>query len=344
MKRLIILLLFLSACGENEEPTASSDWLIPVAQVFDGGPGKDGIPSVDSPMFSTVQEIEDAGDLGDNELVIGIKKGGGAKAYPHQILDWHEIINDELSDWKVALTYCPLTGTGVAWNRTLNGNETTFGVSGKLYNTNLMPYDRATDSYWSQLRLDCVTGDLVNTKISTFQIIETTWGTWKKAFPNSDIMNRDTGFTRFYGSYPYGDYRTNHDNIIFPVSNLDERLPAKERVLGVIGEIETKVYSIELFETERIITDKFEGKDLIIIGSKEDNFVLGYEDPNLNGLEFVKGELPVIAEDEDGNRVDMFGEIVDGPRKGEDLVPLNAFMGFYFAFGTFYEDLEIYED
>lgn len=349
MKILLIILLVFSAYACSENPSVdgsdpSVDWLIPSDEVLDGGPGKDGIPSVDDPKFSTVQEIDAAGDLGDGSLIIGIVKGGGAKAYPHQILDWHEIVNDELGDWNVAMTYCPLTGTGVAWDRDINNTTTTFGVSGKLYNTNLMPYDRETDSYWSQMRLDCVNGDLINTEISTFHILETSWATWKKAYPNSDIMNRETGFTRFYGSYPYGDYITNDDNIIFPVSNLDERLPAKERVLGVIGETNSKVYSVELFETDRIITDNYDGKDLIIIGSKTDNYVLGFEDPNLNGLEFVADQLPVVAEDQDGNRIDMFGEFVDGPDKGDNLVPLNAYMGYFFAFGTFDEELEIYED
>lgn len=346
MKKLLFALLVLSACGENNETggVVSDEWLIPSGQVLDGGPGKDGIPSVDNPKFSTVQEIEDAGDLGDESLIIGIKKGGGAKAYPHQILDWHEIVNDELADWNVALTYCPLTGTGIAWDRDINGTTTTFGVSGKLYNTNLIPYDRATDSYWSQLRLDCVNGELLNTEISTFQIVETTWGTWKKAYPNSDIMNRETGFTRFYGSFPYGDYVTNHNNIIFPVSNLDERLPAKERVLGVLGDSQNKVYSLEQFETPRVVSDDFDGKQVIVIGSKEDNFVLAFDDPNLEGLEYVADQLPVVAQDVDGNKIDMFGRVVEGPESGLQLEPLNSFMGYFFAFGAFYEDIEIYED
>ncbi len=349
MKKLFIFLavLSISACGNNDDLSNADpeDWAISPSQVFDGGPGKDGIPSVDSPHFSSIAGIEAEGFLTDNDLVIGVFRNGIAgKAYPHPILDWHEIVNDNIGDLNYALTYCPLTGTGVSWNRDINGSTTTFGVSGKLYNTNLMPYDRETDSYWSQLRLDCVNGDLLNQKIETTQILETTWATWKKAFPDAVVMNTDTGFDRNYTAYPYGDYRTNHSNIIFPVSNLDERLPAKERVLGVLGESIQKVYSIELFENDRIIFDEVDGVSNIVIGSKADNFILAFEDPGLNNLQFVSDQLPIVASDEDGNVINMGGKIIEGPNQGQSLVPLNSFMGYFFAFGTFYEDMEVYEE
>ena len=155
------------------------------------------------------------------------------------------IVNDNIGDNNFAITYCPLTGTAVGWNRQVGNRLTTFGVSGKLYNTNLMPYDRESDSYWSQLRLDCVNGSLVGSTINTVPIVETSWQTWRSSYPNSLLMNTNTGFSRNYGNFPYGDYKTNHNNIIFPVNNFDRRLPAKERVLTVITEEESRAYSIE---------------------------------------------------------------------------------------------------
>ena len=170
---LLLAALFFSASCAKEQ-IADTDWSIPTDDVRDGGPGKDGIPSVDNPQFSTAGE---ASYLSDNDLVIGMVNGTQVKAYPHPILDWHEIVNDELDGIAVAMTYCPLTGSGIAWDCELDGERTTFGVSGLLFESNLIPYDRKTNSNWSQMRLDCVNGPLQGQKINTFPIIETTWGT-----------------------------------------------------------------------------------------------------------------------------------------------------------------------
>ena len=338
----------LLSCGSSETPSnqqpsenTSGEWLIPSEEVFDGGPGKDGIPSVDAPKFSDVDDVD---FLDDNDLVIGIAHNGEVKAYPHPILDWHEIVNDEMDDIAFGLTYCPLTGTGIAWDRVLNGSKTTFGVSGKLYNTNLIPYDRATDSYWSQMRMDCVNGELAGQEIATFPIFETSWATWKKAYPDSKVLTTDTGFSRNYDEYPYGDYRTNDTRLIFPVSFVDDRLPAKERVLGLVSGVTKRAYSIELFEENRIIQDQIDGVDILVIGSNSDNYVVAFENQNLSNISHSSDQLPVIAEDDLGNKITLSGEIVEGPLAGSRLKPVDSFMGFFFSFGAFYEGIEIFED
>ena len=134
-----------------------TDWSIPIAEVLDGGPGKDGIPALENPVFISA---ENTTVLQDADLVLGFKNGDDVRAYPRIILDWHEIINDNIGDVSLAVTYCPLTGTGIGWDRNIDGNETTFGVSGLLYNTNLIPYDRATGSNWSQILNASVNGSL----------------------------------------------------------------------------------------------------------------------------------------------------------------------------------------
>lgn len=336
---LVILLLF--GCGNDDDRTngPASDWLIPSDEVLDGGPGKDGIPSVDNPQFDNATDVT---FLNDNDLVVGIIHDGIAKAYPHPILDWHEIVNDNLSGISYALTYCPLTGTGIAWNRNVNGTITTFGVSGKLYNTNLMPYDRATDSYWSQIRLDCVNGENIGTATNTFPVIETTWATWKAAYPNSSVMNLETGFSRNYSNYPYGDYRTNHNNLIFPVSPIDDRLPAKERALLVISNNTQKVYSIELFGDGRVIEDNIDGIDIVVIGSKTDNYIVALEKVELSNLTFTADQLPVVATDQNGNKVTLDGSIMEGPLQNTQVKTMNSFIGYYFSLAAFYA-VEIYE-
>jgi hypothetical protein len=172
--------LLMAACGVSDDnislpntppggnnPGSSNEWSIPREQVLDGGPGKDGIPSIDQPQFTSASAV---GFLDPDDLVLGIKVGEEVRAYPHPILDWHEIVNDQVADRFVAITYCPLTGTGVAWNRELDGAVTTFGVSGLLYNSNMIPYDRESDSNWSQILLESVNGQRLGQSIETFQL------------------------------------------------------------------------------------------------------------------------------------------------------------------------------
>ena len=156
---VFIASIILSGCKEeesfgnsNKRPSSNSlqnEWLIPEGLVRDGGPGKDGIPAISDPKFTQASAVD---YLKDEDLVIGLKYNEEIKVYPHIILDWHEIVNDEIDEFAFALTYCPLTGTAINWNRKLNGITTTFGVSGLLYNSNLIPYDRETDSNWSQMQ------------------------------------------------------------------------------------------------------------------------------------------------------------------------------------------------
>ncbi len=334
---LFLIAFICFSCGDDR--TENQDWNIPSNEVFDGGPGKDGIPSVDDPQFTSATEIS---FLTDDELVVGVFHNGIAKAYPHIILDWHEIVNDEIEDLKYALTYCPLTGTAINWNRTINGQETEFGVSGKLYNTNLIPYDRLTDSYWTQIGLECVNGDLIGREIETHQVVETEWGTWKESYPNSLVMNLSTGFSRSYGNYPYGDYITNNDRFLFPVEPLDERLPSKERVLGVIEPNFEKAYSINLFDTERVLVENYDQGEFFVIGSKEDNYILAYENNlGLQDVVFKQSSLPIVAEDAAGNQIGMDGSILSGPMAGAQLNPLNSFIGYWFSLGAFYPEIEI---
>lgn len=225
-------------------PYLSGDWLVPPNQVLSGGPGKDGIPALKNPEFLNPVE---ATYLNDEDLILGLVMGTEARAYPHRILDWHEIINDEIQGKKIVVTYCPLTGTGIAWNQDQNGTPSTFGVSGLLYNSNLLPYDRETDSYWSQMRLDCIKGSRKGERIETFQLIETTWKTWKNAYPNTRVVSSKTGYSRNYGRYPYGSYKTDA-SIYFPVAIKDNRLHAKEVVHGIIVNDKAVIYRFENFQ------------------------------------------------------------------------------------------------
>ncbi len=330
--------------GTNQ-PSNEVTWLIPTNEIYDGGVGKDGIPSIDDPNFvpaSTAHFVE------DDDLVVGIKFGNQIKAYPHFILDWHEIVNDELMDLKLALTYCPLTGTAIGWNRTIEGEETTFGVSGFLHNSNLMPYDRETNSLWSQMRLDCINGERIRTVIETVQIVETTWETWRTMFPDSEVLSTDTGYGRDYSSYPYGNYKES-SAIFFPVNSESSRLHNKMRALGVLVENAIKIYPIDRFATDepRVINDQLHGKNIVVIGHEKDNFMVAF-DKVLDGklLEFspIDGlkDGGLIMEDDEGNQWNIFGEAVAGPREGQMLNQVTHYIGFWFAWEAFFPDSPVF--
>lgn len=348
----IILLTSCSDASNDTIPTpgggtpGTNDWLIPQDQVFDGGPGKDGIPSIDNPKFSNASEID---FLSDEDLVIGVKVGEDIRAYPHPILDWHEIVNDKIGGLPLAVTYCPLTGTAIGWKREVKGQETTFGVSGLLYNTNLIPYDRNTDSRWSQMLLKSVNGNLSGTEIETYPLIETTWKTWKQLFPNSKVLNTNTGFSRSYGVYPYGNYRTNNNFLIFPVTPEDKRLPQKDRGLGIIVENKAKFYPLNKFNSGSVSVeeDQFQGLDLVVVGSAEQNFIMAFDRrlPDGKILQFQainQTGQAVVMKDDEGNEWNVFGEAVAGLRKGTQLKAVEGYIGYWFAWGAFYPNLEIF--
>jgi len=236
-----------------------------------------------------------------------------------------------------------LTGTGINWNANIGGTETTFGVSGLLYNSNLIPYDRKTDSNWSQMRLDCVNGELQGSQTSTLPALETTWGTIKN-LPNLSVMSTETGFQRNYNAYPYGDYRTNDNNIIFPVSNSDDRRGAKDRVLGVVEGGKVKTYSFESFAgaENKLVKDFFSGQELLVVGNQDKNFITAFYAESGREYEIVSNDFPSILSDNQGNTYDIFGKAVSGPESGQRLEQAPSFIGYWFAFAAFYPDLDLY--
>lgn len=346
---IVITSLFFSCNNDidsnlDENQQSFTEWSIPIGEVLDGGPGKDGIPALINPNTTLVSET-DSEFLEDSDLVIGFKNGDEIIAYPHTILDWHEIINDNVGDVSVAVTYCPLTGTGIGWNRIMNETETSFGVSGLLYNTNLIPYDRATDSNWSQILNESVNGELIGEKIDLITLFETNWGTWKKLFPNSKIVNEDTGFSRSYGNSPYGNYNEDNNRFLFPVSIKDSRLPSKERVHTIIDGDLAKTYRFTDFVRDHIIVDVFEDQHYLIIGN--DDFIVSFllDDEEMNSLTFTynDNETEVLFNDSNGNEWNVFGEAVSGPRKGQFLEQSSSFMAYWFSIPAFYTT-EIYEN
>jgi hypothetical protein len=359
MKKLYlytIALLMISSCSKSDSidsggsivgiPNKNSEWLIPRNEVHDGGPGKDGIPALENPDMIPISDAVDY--ILDDDLVLGIVQGNSAKAYAMHILDWHEIINDKIGNKNIAITYCPLTGTGLGWDRTINGVTSTFGVSGLIYNSNLIPYDRLTNSNWSQMLSKSVNGIKSGNNIQTYNLFETTLATWRAMFPDSQINTENTGHQRDYQSYPYGHYPFIDDMFLFPVSHLDDRIPNKEKVLGIIINEKSKAYRFENFGNGiSVLEDQFQNTELLIAGSTDHQFMVVFNS-NLSGtmLSFttLQNSFPAIVIDNEGTTWDAFGRGVDGPRKGMQLDSPMQYMGYWFAWASFFPQIEIYSN
>lgn len=327
--------------GTNN-PTIVRGLSVERAKIADGGPGTDGIPAVERPVFS--QNFSAQG-LASNQLVVGVKIGDEIRAYPHTILDWHEIINDQFviegKTKRVTLSYCPLTGSAVLWEGFAGSADKTFGTSGFLYNSNLVLYDRETRSLWSQMLEQSIGGPSILAIPDKLQVIETTWGTWLEMYPQTTVMTTQTGFTRSYGVYPYGSFRSDN-SLVFSVDNLaDDRLHRKERVVGLAVGSSRKVYPISSFSSGvSVVNDRVGEMDVIAVGSSGQNFgaVFNRELEDCTVLDFssVENQLPIVMIDNEGTEWDIFGSAVNGPRAGTQLQKTNSFIAYWFAWTAFF--------
>ena len=205
-------------------------YVVDPALIVGGGPPKDGIPSIDRPRFVSVAEAD--AWITDDELVLALVYEDVVRVYPLQILVWHEIVNDTIAGDPILITYCPLCGSGIAYRRTLDGEAVEFGTSGKLYNSNLVMYDRKTDTYWSQIDGLAIVGELAGRTLEAISIDTVVWRDWRLAYPDSEVLSQETGFFRRYGVDPYGSYYED-SFLIFPVEERDDRVHPKTVVFGI---------------------------------------------------------------------------------------------------------------
>ncbi len=231
---------------------------VPQDEIHSGGPPKDGIPALTDPA---VVAAEDATFLQPGDLVLGVVIDGQARAYPIRILNWHEVVNDELADLPIVVTYCPLCGTGMVFRATDQGERVLFGVSGLLYNSDVLLYDRATDSLWSQLKMEAVTGERLGDRLEWLPVQHTTWETWRDRHPATEVLSLQTGYTRDYGRDPYRGYAAESE-LLFPVAHRDARLPTKAWVLGLLINGQAKAYPVDRLARERIVEDTVAGESI----------------------------------------------------------------------------------
>lgn len=225
-----------------------------------GVPPKDGIPSIDNPKFVSVTEA--SAFLNDREPGIAFAQGTTHRFYPFQILVWHEIVNDTIKGRRVLVTYCPLCMSAIVFDPVVQGERVEFGTSGKLWNSNLVTYDRKTDSLWSQISGEAIVDEMTGTKLTVLASDRMLFGEWKQAHPDGEVLSRDTGAERFYGQDPYGDYYTSSE-MFFPVNKDDDRMQKKDFVLGIVIDGKAKAYWTEAIKQKGEIEDTFAGKTIV---------------------------------------------------------------------------------
>ena len=229
-----------SGVGDKPNGFDISNASIPKRKILSGGPGRDGIPSLDVPDFIPVSEAK---FLRATDPVVGFVWEDEAKAYPLKILVWHEIVNDVVGGRPIMMTYCPLCGTSMAFDRRIDGAETTFGVSGLLFESDVLMYDRETDSLWSQLKMEAVAGKRRGTRLQWLPSEQMTWQAWRERYPNSLVLSTAQGLGKNYRRKAYSGYE-NIDETYFPVTLYREDLPNKEWVVGVLVGDSAKAYPV----------------------------------------------------------------------------------------------------
>lgn len=239
-----------------------SNTSIPVDQILSGGPPRDGIPSIDHPEFKGVDRYR---EFSNQSEVLGVFYNNVAKAYPINIMDWHEIVNDDFNGKPVVVTYCPLCGSGIAFGALVNGEPSEFGVSGLLYNSDVLLYDRKTNSLWSQILARAVSGPMKDSELEIVSTHRMSLGTWKELHPKSLILTTNTGYKRNYSQGPYSSY-DQENRTYFPLSHEDDTFHKKEWVYGMELNGEYKAYPVKILKKNKsgMVKDSLGGKSLTV--------------------------------------------------------------------------------
>jgi hypothetical protein len=336
-----------SESGRLDEPLVDPD------DIISGGPPPDGIPPIDDPKFLAP---EDATFLADREPVLAVEIDGDAKAYPLQIMTWHEIVNDEIAGVPVAVTYCPLCNTGIAFERpTIDGELLDFGTSGKVYNANL-------GTYWAQATGQALVGPYSGEQLEFVPARILSFGDWRDEHPDGLVLSLDTGHERPYGENPYVGLDTSERPFLF-AGDLDERLPATSRVLGIAraGDIVAFPYesvAADAVDGWAVVTEQVAGDPVVvfwkagtysaldterIVSGRDVGAIAAYR-PEADGrpLTFEVGRAGIV--DRETESVwSILGRAVSGPLEGEQLVPELAIDSFWFDWAAFHPETRIWE-
>jgi hypothetical protein len=323
-----------------------ADCFVPRTGLVSGGPGRDGIPALTNPVVVSASEAD--AFLAPGALVLGVVENGEARAYPHNVLWWHEIINDELGGVPIVVTYCPLTGSGMVQDPRIGGQALNFGVSGLLFQNNLVMFDRATDSLWSQMRVEGICGSFSGTVPTLRPVAQSTWAAWRAWHPDTLVVSTNTGFNRNYGVYPYGEYdQVGNDSILFPQSYIDRRRPLKELALGLVENGVEKAYPYGALGERSTVNDQIGGRPVVVVSDAGAQMALAFD--RRTGGETLTFEVAEttgfpfhIRDVETGSRWTLDGLAVDGPLAGSTIEQVATYSAMWFAWAAFNPQTELF--
>ncbi|MGI8726871.1 MAG: DUF3179 domain-containing protein [Solirubrobacterales bacterium] len=345
------------AGAEAEFSTDFSTHSVPLDEFLSGGPPKDGIPAIDDPKLVSISEADEF--LSATEPVAVLEVDGEARAYPIQILVWHEIVNDSLAGEPVAVTYCPLCNSTVAFSREVDGRVLDFGTTGRLRKSDLVMYDRQTESWWQQLTAEAVVGELTGAGLEVLPSQILPWEEVKRTYRDAEVLSRDTGFDRDYGANPYTGYDDPDSEPFALQEDADDRLPPKELVTAVkLEDGKAVVYPRSVLVEEAPVNDRIDGRPVVVMFEPEVASALdagaiseGREvgagavfERTLDGetLTFESGPDPGTARDRaTGSTWDATGRAIEGRLKGERLAQIPSDNQFWFAVAAFFKGAEI---
>jgi hypothetical protein len=322
---------------------------VPLSTIASGGPGRDGIPPLDHPRF--VPTAAAGRFLTASEPVIAVAIAGQARAYPLQILVWHEIVNDTLAGEPIAVTYCPLCNTAIVYARALASHLLTFGTTGNLRNSDLVMWDRQTQSWWQQYDGRAIVGTLTGQQLTPLSSETLSFADFRARYPQGDVLSRNTGFDRPYGQNPYVGYDAADQRPFLYNGRLDPRLPPLERVETITAGSDTVVLRFDSLRRHPVTAVTVGDLPAVVIfqpnvtspldarqirDSRNVGTASGF-DRRLAGrtLSFRSAAPGVVADVQTGSRWDITGRAISGPLRGAQLHRLRDLQAFWFAVAAF---------
>jgi hypothetical protein len=340
-----------------EFSTDFSQHTVPYDEILTGGPPKDGIPTIDKPVFIDVNEANRW--LRPREPVILVEVGEAARAYPLQILIWHEIVNDTLGNLPLTVTFCPLCNTAIAFKRNFDGQVLDFGTTGRLRYSNLIMYDRQTETWWQQANGEAIAGYYAGSQLEFYPAVIISWKEFMQAHPDGSVLSKETGYTRAYGQNPY----TGYDDIDNPPFLYDgpqtpDVLPPVARVLTVDLKGEAVAYPYETLEEARVVNDTVGGQLIAVfwvggtVSALDTELIVGGRDVGsaaayariLDGLELTFEVVDAqILDRETGSTWNVLGQAIAGELTGKQLTPIVAINHFWFSWAAFRPETKVYK-
>lgn len=336
--------------------TDVSKALVPLKEIISGGPPPDGIPPIDRPRFVTPVAAESW--LKPQEPVLALTIGSDARAYPLQILTWHEIVNDVVGGKPVAVTFCPLCNSGIVFDRIVDGIALDFGTSGKLYKSDLVMYDRQSHSLWAQMEGRAIVGARAGTRLGLIAANTIAFEDWKAAHPKGKVLSRETDYARQYGVNPYESYDQPGLRPFLFNEEPDPRRAPKERVVGVRIGTTARAYPWPVLAQRLVVHDSL-GEEQVVIFYRPGALsaldeaqmarsravgATGVFSPVLDGrrLTFEVGGGQ-FRDRETGSTWDLLGRATAGPLRGKTLRAVQHVDAFWFAWAAFNPSTSIYD-